>query len=89
MSEYKTMEEYLFKYKVTAYHESDGDEHVYKGVVLATSFANATDKVVKAFEFKGEHTSQYDSLICNVTIEEYFDDAGEHTDIYVFEEGEK
>lgn len=90
ISKYKpTMEEYLFKYKITVYHESDSDEHVYKGVVLATSFSNATDKVVKAFEFKGEHTSAYDCEICNVTIEEYRDDAGEHTDIYVFEEGEQ
>lgn len=90
LSKYKTtMEKYLFKYKVTVYHESDGDEHIYKGVVLATSFANATEKVVKAFEFKGEHTSQYDCDICNITIEEYLDDAGEHTDIYVFQEGEQ
>lgn len=82
------MEKYLFKYKVTVYHESDGDEHVYKGIVLATSFTDATDKVVKAFEFKGEHTSQYDCLICDITVKEYMDEAGEHTDIYVFEEGE-
>lgn len=90
LSKYKpTMEEYLFKYKVTVYQESDGDEHIYGGVVLATSFGNATDKVVKAFEFRGEQTSQYDCYICNVTIEEYMDEAGEHTDIYVFKEGEK
>ena len=82
------MDERIFKYKVTVYQEVDGDEHVYKGVVLATSFTNATDKVVKAFEFKGEHTSQYDCLICNVTIEDYADDAGGPTDVYVFEEGE-
>ena len=90
LAKYKpTMEEYLFKYKVTVYQEQDGDEHIYKGVVLATSFGNATDKVVKAFEFRGEHTSQYDCYICNITIEEYMDDAGEHTDIYVFQKGEQ
>ena len=90
ISKYKpTKEEYLFKYKVTVYQEQDGDEHVYKGVVLATSFANATDKIVKAFEYKGEHTSEYDCEICDVTIKEYLDEVGEHTDIYVFEEGEQ
>ena len=90
ISKYKvTMEEYLFKYKVTVYQESDGDEHVYRGVVSATSFGNATDKVVKAFEFRGKDTSQYDCYICNVTIAEYMDEAGKHTDIYVFKEGEE
>lgn len=83
------MGERIYKYKVTVYHESDGDEHVYKGVVLAASFALATDKVVKAFEFKGTNTSEYDCLICDVTIKEYADDAGEPTDVYVFEEGEE
>jgi hypothetical protein len=89
MHEYKpTIEEYLFKYKVTVYQEVDGDEHVYRGVVLASSFAHATEKVVKAFEYKGTNTSSYDCEICDVTIEEYMDDAGDHTDLYVFEEGE-
>lgn len=89
LSKYKpTMEEYIFKYQVTVYQEVDGDEHVYKGVVLASSFANATEKVVKAFEYKGEHTSQYDCLICDVTIKEYMDDAGNYTDLYVFEDDE-
>ena len=83
------MEEYLFKYKVTVYKEQDGDEHIYKGIVLANSFAQATEKVVNAFEFKGISTSAYDSIICNITIEEYFDEAGDHTDLYVFAEGEK
>ena len=82
------MDARIFRYKVTVYKEVDGDEHVYRGIVLATSFGNATDKVVNAFEYKGEHTSQYDCLICNVTIEEYLDDAGDPTDVYVFEEGE-
>jgi hypothetical protein len=83
------MKEYLFKYKVTVYQESDGDEHVYRGVVLANSFAQATTKVVNAFEFQGTYTSEYDCAICNVTIEEYLDEAGEHTDLYVFKEEEK
>lgn len=89
ISKYKaTKEEYLFKYKVTVYEEVDGDEHVYKGVVMANSFAQATKKVVEAFEFKGTSTSEYDCEICNITIEDYYDEAGEHTDIYVFKEGE-
>ena len=50
------MDERIFRYKITVYKEVDGDEHVYRGVVLATSFGNATDKVVNAFEYKGEHT---------------------------------
>ena len=83
------MEKYLFKYKVTVYKAQDGDEHVYRGVVLANSFAQATEKVVNAFEYKGTHTSEYDSVICDVTIEEYLDEGGEHTDLYVFKEGEK
>lgn len=82
------MDERIYKYKVTVFQEADGDEHVYRGVVLAASFALATQKIVKAFEFKGKHTSQYDCLICDVTIKEYVDDVGEPTDIYVFEEGE-
>ncbi len=90
LSKYKaTMEEYLFKYKVTVYQEQDGDEHIYKGVVLANSFAQATEKVVNAFEFKGENTHAYDCEICDVTIKECFDEGGEHTDLYVFEEGEQ
>jgi hypothetical protein len=89
LSKYKaTIEEYLFKYQVTVYHESDGDEHIYRGVVFAHSFAHATEKVVEAFEFKGTSTSAYDSIICDITIKEYLDEAGDHTDIYVFEEGE-
>lgn len=83
------MREYLFRYKVTVYQEADGDEHIYKGVVLAHSFANATEKVVKAFEFKGTNTSAYDCEICDVTIKEYLDEGGQHTDLYVFEEGEQ
>ena len=83
------MTEYLFKYKVTVYQEQDSDEHIYKGVVLAHSFASATEKVVKAFEFKGKNTSAYDCEICDVTIKEYLDEGGEHTDLYVFEEGER
>ena len=82
------MKEYIFKYQVTVYQEVDGDEHVYKGVVLASSFTNAVDKVVKGFEYKGEHTSQYDCLICDITIKEYVDEAGNYTDIYVFEDDE-
>ena len=90
MHEYKpTMEEYLFKYKVTVYQAQDGDEHVYRGVVLASSFANATEKVVKAFEYKGTNTSAYDCEICDVTIEEYLDEAGEHSDLYVFTDDEE
>ena len=83
------MNEHIYKYEVTVYRETDGDEHIYKGVVLASSFAQATDKVVKAFEYRGERTSMYDCLICDVTIKEYLDEAGDYTDIYVFEEGEK
>lgn len=83
------MNEHIYKYEVTVYQAADSDEHIYKGVVLATSFTQATDKVVKAFEYKGEHTSQYNCLICDVTIKEYLDGAGDYTDIYVFEEGEK
>lgn len=83
------MNEHIYKYEVTVYRETDGDEHIYKGVVLASSFAQATDKVVEAFEYKGERTSQYDCLIYEVTIKEYLDGAGDHTDVYVFEEGEK
>ena len=83
------MEKYLFKYRVTVYQESDSDEHIYKGVVLANSFAKATEKVVNAFEYKGAHTSAYDCAICDVTIEEYLDEGGEHTDLYVFKEGEQ
>ena len=83
------MNEHIYKYEITVYQESDGDEHVYKGVVLAASFTQATDKLVKAFEFKGQNTSAYDCLICNITIKEYVDDAGDYTDIYVFEEEEK
>lgn len=90
LSKYKaTMEEYLFKYKVTVYQAQDGDEHIYKGVVLANSFSQATEKVVEAFEYKGTATSEYDCEICDVTIEEYLDEGGEHTDLYVFAEGEK
>lgn len=90
LSKYKAaMEEYLFKYKVTVYKEQDGDEHTYKGVVLARSFAHATEKVVEAFEFKGTATSAYDCYICDVTIKEFLDEGGEHTDLYVFEEGEQ
>lgn len=83
------MEEYLFKYKVTVYQAADGDEHIYKGVILAHSFANATKKVVEAFEYKGTKTSEYDCIICDVTIKEYLNEGGEHTDLYVFEEGEQ
>ena len=82
------MDERIYKYEVTVYKEYEGDEFVYKGVVLASSFADATSKVVKAFEYKGEYSSQYDCIICDVTIKEYLDDAGEPTDIYVFKEGE-
>lgn len=82
------MDERIFKYEITVYQESDGDEHVHKGVVLATSFAQATDKLVKAFEFKGEYISKYNCLICSVIVKEYVDEAGDYTDIYVFEEGE-
>lgn len=83
------MDEHIYKYEIIVYKEADGDEHVYKGVVLAASFAQATDKLVKAFEFKGRTTSQYDCLICSVTVKDYLDEAGDYTDIYVFEEGEK
>lgn len=83
------MDEYIYKYEITVYQEADGDEHIYKGVVLATSFAQATDKLVKAFEYKGQNTSQYDCLICSVTVKEYVDEAGDYTDIYVFKEGEQ
>ena len=83
------MNEHIYKYEVTVYRVADGDEHVYKGVVLANSFTQATDKVVKEFEYKGEHTSQYNCLICDVTIKEYLDGAGDYTDIYVFKEGEE
>ena len=83
------MDEYIYKYEVTVYQVNDGDEHIYKGVVLASSFGQATDKVVKAFEYKGERTSQYDCLICDITIKEYLDGVGDHTDIYVFKEGEE
>ena len=90
LSKYKpTIEEYLFKYKVTVYKAQDGDEHVYRGVVLANSFAQATEKVVNAFEFKGTNTSAYDCEICDVTIKEYLDEAGEHTDLYVFTDDEE
>ena len=82
------LNKHIYKYEITVFQESDGDEHVHKGVVLATSFAQAMDKLVKAFEYKGKHTSQYDCLICSVTIKEYVDEAGDYTDIYVFEEGE-
>lgn len=82
------MTEYLFKYKVTVYQEQDSDEHIYKGVVLAHSFASATEKVVKAFEYKGTKTSAYDCEICNVKISEYLDEGGEYTDIYVFNDDE-
>lgn len=83
------MDERIYKYKVTVYRTADDDEHVYRGVVLAASFALATKKIVEAFEFKGENTHQYDCLICDVTIKEYVDDTGQPTDIYVFEEGEQ
>ena len=83
------MDERIYKYEITVFHETDGEEHIYKGVVLAASFALATKKVVNAFEYKGEHTSQYDCLVSDVTIREYVDDAGEPTDIYVFEKGEQ
>lgn len=83
------MKEYLFEYKVTVYQAADSDEHIYKGVVLAHSFASATEKVVEAFEYKGTKTSAYDCEICNVTIKEYLDEGGEHTDLYVFKEEER
>ena len=90
LSKYKpTVEEYLFKYKVTVYQAQDGDEHIYKGVVLAGSFAHATEKVVKAFEFKSTTTPAYDCEICDITIAEYLDEAGNHTDLYVFTDDEE
>ena len=78
------MNEHIYKYEVTVYRGISSDEHIYKGVVLADSFTQATDKVVKTFEYR-----EYDCLICDVTIKEYLDGDGDYTDIYVFEEGEK
>lgn len=89
LSKYRaTIEEYIFKYKVTVYEAADGDEHVYRGVVLANSFAHATEKVVDAFAYKGTNTSAYDCEICDITIEEYLDEAGNHTDLYIFKDDE-
>jgi hypothetical protein len=83
------MKEHIFKYEVTVYHNYTGDERVYKEVVYATSFANATKKVVTAFTFKGVANSTYDMDVCDIKIAEYLDEGGEHTDIYVFNEEEK
>lgn len=76
----------LYKYKITVFNHRDGDEAVYKGVVMAKNFSDATDKVVKAYEYYGTETDEYDVEVCDITISPVIDNEGKVDCIYEFEE---
>lgn len=72
----------LYKYEVTIYKHKDGDEEVCKGVVIGKNFGDATNKVVKAYEYYGTETDEYDVEICDITISPVIDNEGKIDCIY-------
>lgn len=78
------MTERIIKFKITVFQEYDGDERVYEGVVMARDFSDAVQKLIKEFSYHDEAKKDVDCIVCDVYVEEYLDNAGNHTDIYVF-----
>lgn len=71
----------VWKYKLLIYDEHLGDEYQAEGVVFAKSYADAARKLDDGYTYI-DVNGEYGTIICEMTITEYLDEAGEPTDIY-------
>lgn len=70
-----------FEYKMTLFNESIDDEYDVEGAVFAKDFTDAVKKLEKAYAYN-DPNHIHGTIICDFNIKEYFDPAGEPTDIY-------
>lgn len=78
------MTERMIKFKITIFREYDDDEHAYEGVVMARDLGDAAQKLFKEFSYHDEAKKGVDCIVCDIYVEEYLDNVGNPTDIYVF-----
>jgi hypothetical protein len=78
------MTERMIKFKITVFQEYNSDERVYEGVIMARDLGDAAQKLFKEFSYHNETKKNVDCIVCNLYVEEYLDDAGNPTDIYIF-----
>lgn len=70
-----------FEYKMTLFNESIDDEYDVEGAVFAKDFTDAVKKLEKAYAYD-DPNHKHSTIICDLNVKEYFDPAGEPTDIY-------
>lgn len=70
-----------FEYKMTLFNEGIDDEYDVEGAVFAKNFTDAVKRLEKAYAYN-DPNHKYSTIICDLNIKEYFDPAGEPTDIY-------
>ena len=70
-----------FEYKITLFNESVDDEYDVEGAVFAKDFTDAVNKLKKAYTYD-DPNHKHGVEICDIYIKEYFDPAGQSTDIY-------
>ena len=70
-----------FEYKMTLFNECIDDEYDVEGAVFAKDFTDAVKKLEKAYTYD-DPNHKHSTVICDLSVKEYFDPAGEPTDIY-------
>lgn len=78
------MTERMIKFKITVFKEYTDDEHIYEGVVMAKDLGDAAQKLFKEFNYHDKAKKGVDCIVCDIYVEEYLDNVGNPTDIYVF-----